>query len=126
MSPIIRVVRHSAFYLLHVGFLLELSFDPEDGATYSSETLGDFQRATQRYIPEDRTVHSHRRENLKSYNNNRNYYRNVRGTIAISNCPLSQWPSTWGMRTPRSTRRNLRGYAKTSYGARKIEYIYIL
>jgi hypothetical protein len=36
-------------------------------ATFSSETV-DFQRATRRYIPEDRTLHDHRRENLESYN----------------------------------------------------------
>jgi hypothetical protein len=28
----------------------------------------DFQHATRRYIPEDRTLHNHRCENLKSYN----------------------------------------------------------
>jgi hypothetical protein len=27
----------------------------------------DFQRTTRRYIPEDRTLHNHRYENLKSY-----------------------------------------------------------
>jgi hypothetical protein len=36
--------------------------------TCSSETLVDFQRATHRYIPEDRTLHNRRLENLKSYN----------------------------------------------------------
>jgi hypothetical protein len=29
----------------------------------------DFQQATRRYIPEDKTHHNHRFENLKSYNN---------------------------------------------------------
>jgi hypothetical protein len=33
----------------------------------SSETSGDFQRTTQRYIPEESTLHNHRCENLKSY-----------------------------------------------------------
>jgi hypothetical protein len=33
----------------------------------SSETSVDFQRTTQHYIPEDRTLHNHRWENLKSY-----------------------------------------------------------
>jgi hypothetical protein len=37
------------------------------GATYSSEMSVDFQRTTWRYIPEDRTLHNHRCENLKSY-----------------------------------------------------------
>jgi hypothetical protein len=38
-------------------------------AIYSSETSADFQRSTQRYIPEDSTFHNHRSENLKSYKN---------------------------------------------------------
>jgi hypothetical protein len=33
----------------------------------SSETSVDFQRVTRRYIPEDKTLHNHRCENLKSY-----------------------------------------------------------
>jgi hypothetical protein len=33
----------------------------------SSETSADFQRSTQRCIPEDTTLHNHRYENLKSY-----------------------------------------------------------
>jgi hypothetical protein len=36
-------------------------------ATCSSETSVDFQRTTQRYNPEDKTLHNHRCENLKSY-----------------------------------------------------------
>jgi hypothetical protein len=36
-------------------------------ATCSSETSADFQRTTRRYISEDRTVHNHGCENLKSY-----------------------------------------------------------
>jgi hypothetical protein len=35
-------------------------------APCSSETSVDFQRTTQLYIPEDITLHNHRRENLKS------------------------------------------------------------
>jgi hypothetical protein len=35
--------------------------------TFSSETFVDFQRTTRRYIPEDRTLHNHRCENLTSY-----------------------------------------------------------
>jgi hypothetical protein len=34
-------------------------------AICSSETSVDFQRTTQRYIPEDITLHNHRCENLK-------------------------------------------------------------
>jgi hypothetical protein len=36
-------------------------------ATCSSETTVDFQRATRRYHPEDRTLRNHRCENLKSW-----------------------------------------------------------
>jgi hypothetical protein len=36
-------------------------------AELSSEKSVDFQRTTRRYVPEDRTLHNHRRENLKSY-----------------------------------------------------------
>jgi hypothetical protein len=61
-----------AYYLLHAGFLLGLSFDPQYGATYSSEMCLDFQcTATWRYIPENRTPRNHRWENLKSYKNKR-------------------------------------------------------
>jgi hypothetical protein len=35
-------------------------------SSYSSETSVDFQRTTRRYIPEGRTLHKHRCENLKS------------------------------------------------------------
>jgi hypothetical protein len=38
-------------------------------ATCSSETSVDFELTTRRYIPEDGTIHNHRRENLKSYTN---------------------------------------------------------
>jgi hypothetical protein len=34
---------------------------------YSSETSVGFQPAKQHHIPEDRTFHNHRRENLRSY-----------------------------------------------------------
>jgi hypothetical protein len=36
--------------------------------TCSSESSVDFQQTTRRYIPEERTPHNHRGENLKSYN----------------------------------------------------------
>jgi hypothetical protein len=32
-----------------------------------SETSVDFRRTTWRYIPQDNTLHNHRRENIKSY-----------------------------------------------------------
>jgi hypothetical protein len=38
-------------------------------ATWSSEeTYVDFQRITRRYIPEDKTLHNHICENLRTYN----------------------------------------------------------
>jgi hypothetical protein len=46
----------SAWYLLHAGFLLGLFFDPEDGGDMFLRTLVDYQRTTQHYIPEDRTL----------------------------------------------------------------------
>jgi hypothetical protein len=36
-------------------------------ATYSSEMSVGFQRTTRRYIPEERALHNHLYENLKSY-----------------------------------------------------------
>jgi hypothetical protein len=36
---------------------------------YLSETLVNFKRTTRRSIPEDRTFHNHRCEDLKSYFN---------------------------------------------------------
>jgi hypothetical protein len=39
-------------------------------ATYSFETSFDFHPTTQRYMPEDRILHNHCCENLKSYNIN--------------------------------------------------------
>jgi hypothetical protein len=40
-------------------------------ATFSSETSVDFQRTTLRFIPENRTLHNHRCENLISYISNK-------------------------------------------------------
>jgi hypothetical protein len=39
--------------------------------------LVDFRRTTQRYIPEDRILHNHRCENLKSYVGAIKYFQNV-------------------------------------------------
>jgi hypothetical protein len=43
-------------------------------ATCFSENSVGFQRTTPRYIPEDRTLHNHRCENLKSYRVHRTGY----------------------------------------------------
>jgi hypothetical protein len=52
----------SACYLL---LLVSLTLKMEEACPYN--TAVDYQRTTQRYIPEDRTLHNHRCENLKSY-----------------------------------------------------------
>jgi hypothetical protein len=39
-------------------------------AICSSETSTEFQRTTRRHIPDDNTLHNHRCENLKSYEEN--------------------------------------------------------
>jgi hypothetical protein len=49
----------------HAGILLTMNME----VTCSSETSVAFQRTTRHYIPEDRTLHNHRYENHKSYNN---------------------------------------------------------
>jgi hypothetical protein len=43
-------------------------------AKSSSETSVDFQRTTRRYIPEHRTLHNHRCENLKYYSEDIMFY----------------------------------------------------
>jgi hypothetical protein len=40
---------------------------------WSSRTLVDFQQTTRCYIPEDKTLHNHHCDNLKSYNT-KEYY----------------------------------------------------
>jgi hypothetical protein len=50
----------------HFGFQLSLFFDPEDGGDMFLRKVG-LQRTTPHYIPEDRTLHNHRCENLGSY-----------------------------------------------------------
>jgi hypothetical protein len=53
--------------LLHAIFLVGIFIETE-----SSETSVNFQRTAPRYIPEDRTLHNHSCDNLKSYNINFN------------------------------------------------------
>jgi hypothetical protein len=57
----------TACYKLHAGFMLGLFLAPKIAVTCSSEMSVDFQRTAGRCIPEDRTLHNFRCENLKSY-----------------------------------------------------------
>jgi hypothetical protein len=56
-----------AVCLLHAGFFLGLLFNPDDADDMLPETTVEFQGATSRYISEDKTLHNHRSEYLKSY-----------------------------------------------------------
>jgi hypothetical protein len=56
----------SAESLLHAGFLLGLLFNSEDEGNIFLQNVY-FHQTTRRYIPEDRTLHNHHCENLKSY-----------------------------------------------------------
>jgi hypothetical protein len=51
----------------HAGFLLTYASTLKIEAMCSSETPVEFQWTTQRYIPENRDLHNHRCENLKSF-----------------------------------------------------------
>jgi hypothetical protein len=57
-NPKFRQAHCSACHLLDAGFLVDLFFDLEDG--------GDIQQPTQ-CVPEDRRLHNHHCESLKSY-----------------------------------------------------------
>jgi hypothetical protein len=67
MSPPSSVSKRSLFVccLRYPGFLLGLLFDPEDGATSSSEMLGDFQQTVRRHIPEETRLRNYRSDSLK-------------------------------------------------------------
>jgi hypothetical protein len=71
-------------------FLLVLFFTLKMEATYSYETSLDFQRTTRLYILEDRTLHNHRCDNLKSYMKN----SNLRNELRSSGFMASSLPST--------------------------------
>jgi hypothetical protein len=67
---------HFACHLLARWFA-ELFFDPEDGDDtflLNVKKQGTTLRTTLRHIPEDETLHNHRCENLKSYNNKQDYW----------------------------------------------------
>jgi hypothetical protein len=53
--------------LLHSGFGLGLFFNPGDLGDMFLCNVVDFQQTTWHYIPEDRTLHNHCCENLKSH-----------------------------------------------------------
>jgi hypothetical protein len=48
-------------------------------AARTSETLVNFYQTTRRYNPEDSNLHTHRRENLKSYFAEMKFLRRVAG-----------------------------------------------
>jgi hypothetical protein len=54
-------------YLLHASFLLGLFFNLEDEGRMSLQMWVDFKWTPRHYISEDRTLHNHCNENLKSY-----------------------------------------------------------
>jgi hypothetical protein len=60
----------------------------------SSKMLVNFQWTTQRYIPEDRTLHNHCCENLKSYFWNRVFQTNLKKcfypSMFLSGCNIEQ------------------------------------
>jgi hypothetical protein len=60
VTPGYNVVKHAETQLAY-------SLTLEMEATCTSETEVDFQLATRRYITEDRTLHNHGCENLRSY-----------------------------------------------------------
>jgi hypothetical protein len=62
-----RILDRSSCYLLHAGFFLGLFLEPEDAGDMFLQNTADFQLTTRRYLPEDRTLHTHRCENLKPY-----------------------------------------------------------
>jgi hypothetical protein len=56
-----------ACYLIHADFFLRWVFDTEDGGDMFFRNASNFQRTTQSYIPEDRTLRNHRCVSPKSY-----------------------------------------------------------
>jgi hypothetical protein len=59
-------------------------------ATCSSETVVDFQRTTWCYIPEDRNLHNHRSENLKSYIESYQFYQLLHTVLRSQRSNLSR------------------------------------
>jgi hypothetical protein len=72
-----RLIKHSKFLLLRVLYLLVYNalWTVEKSADVSEkyvifEASVDFRQTMGRYIPEDKILHNHRCDNLKSYNFN--------------------------------------------------------
>jgi hypothetical protein len=87
---------YNAVYSVEIKLIFQRNMSPlASGSTLkmeakcSSETSVDFQRNILRYIPDDRTLHNHRCENLK-YNLNAflrlhinvNYFQNFKNTFS--------------------------------------------
>jgi hypothetical protein len=62
-----KPARSTASYLLQARFLLGLFFEPEDGGDIFLWEVGWFFQRTTWHIPEDKTLHNHRCENLKFF-----------------------------------------------------------
>jgi hypothetical protein len=62
----LQAARNPALYLLNAGFMFGIFFGPEDGGDMFFRKSVDFQRSTWHCIPEDRGLHSHCCENLKT------------------------------------------------------------
>jgi hypothetical protein len=75
-------------HLIDAGFSLGLFSTLKMELACSFETLVDFQRTT-RCIPEDRALHTHRSENLKSWRMLRCFYKN-RSVFACLGCLSTQ------------------------------------
>jgi hypothetical protein len=65
INSFFRAEEYNSHHLLHAGFLLDLFLDPEEG-DICSKILVHLQRFRRHYIPEYRTFHNCRCENLKS------------------------------------------------------------
>jgi hypothetical protein len=65
----------------------------EREATCSNETSVNFQRCSRRYIPEDRNLHDHGSENLKSHVNLKSLWKRT-GLACFLDLRFS-WPCLW-------------------------------
>jgi hypothetical protein len=70
-----------ACYALHAGFMLGLLSTLKMEMTYSFKMSADFQQTIRHYIPEDRTLRKHWRENWKSLRNVHLLFNNIAGSV---------------------------------------------